>query len=152
MIDAEEVVIEDSLPTSIEAERDLPAASAQPVEPEPVGLQETIPSEIAPPPPTLSPDELPACALYKNFNGLAIKDNFEESIDDASLQEGFANYVLVNENEEQIEFADVENERYITVTEERLQLHARSETDLIIAMAEVEARCTSVVMYLAKTI
>ena len=93
-----------------------------------------------------------ACALYKNFNGLAIKDNFEESIDDASLQEGLANYVLVNENEEQIEFADVENERYITVTEERLQLHARSETDLIIAMAEVEARCTSAVMYLAKTI
>lgn len=152
VIDAEEVVIEDSLPTSIEAERDLSEASVQPVEPESVGLQETIPSEIAPPPPTLSPDELPARALYKNFNGLAIKDNFEESIDDASLQEGLANYVLVNENEEQIEFADVENERYITVTEERLQLHARSETDLIIAMAEVEARCTSAVMYLAKTI
>ena len=152
VIDAEEVVIEDSLPTSIEAERDLPAASAQPIEPEPVGLQETIPSEIAPPPPTLSPDELPACALYKNFNGLATKDNFEASTDDASLQEGLANYVLVNENEEQIDFADVENERYIIVTEDKLQLHARSEAELAIAMAEVEARCTSAVMYLAKTV
>ena len=58
----------------------------------------------------------------------------------------------MNENAEQIEFADVENERYITVTEEKLHLHARSEAELVIAMAEVEARCTSAVLYLAKTV
>ena len=102
--------------------------------------------------PSISPDELPARALYKNFNGLAIKENFEEQTDDASLQEGLTNYALVNENEQQVEFVDVENERYITVTEERLQVHARSETELTIAMAEVEVQCTSAVMYLAKTI
>ena len=107
-------------------------------------------SEIAIPP--VSPDELPARALYKNFNGLAIKESFEERRDDPSLQERLANYALVNESEEQVEFVDVENERYITVTEERLQLHARSEVELTIAMAEIEAQCTSAVMYLAKTI
>ena len=107
-------------------------------------------SEIAIPP--VSPDELPARALYKNFNGLAIKESFEERRDDPSLQERLANYTLVNESEEQVEFVDVENERYITVTEERLQLHARSEAELTIAMTEIEAQCTSAVMYLAKTI
>ena len=117
---------------------------------DPVDLSGTPTSEIAIPP--VSPDELPARALYKNFNGLAIKESFEERRDDPSLQEGLANYTLVNESEEQVEFVDVENERYITVTEERLQLHARSEAELTIAMAEIEAQCTSAVMYLAKTI
>ena len=144
---AEEVDVEDTLPALKEAEMPGSAASVNPSEPEPVALQET-----APPEPTLSPDELPARALYKNFNGLAIKENFEESTDETPLQEGLVNYALVNENEEQIEFADVENERYITVTEERLQLHARSEAELAIAMEQVEAHCTSSVMYLAKTI
>ena len=151
-IASEEVVIEDSLPTSIEADRDMPAPPIQSSEPAPIVLQETTPSEIAPPPPTLSADELPARALYKNFSGLGIKDSFENSTDGVSGQDGLVNYTLVNENEAQIEFADVENERYITVTEEKLQLHARSETELAIAMAEVEARCTSAVMYLATTV
>ena len=102
--------------------------------------------------PTVSPDELPARALYKNFNGLAIKKSFEDRIDATSLQEGLTNYALVNESEEQVEFLDAENQRYITVTEERLQLHARSAAELTVAMAEVEAQCTSAVMYLAKTI
>ena len=152
VIAAEETVIEDSSHTSVEVEKDQPAVSVQPIEPEPIVLQEAIPSEAAPPPPTLSPDELPARALYKNFNGLAVKENFEASADDAHSQEGVVNYALVNENEEQLEFADVENERYITITEERLQLYARSETELDRAMTEVETRCTSAVMYLAKTI
>ena len=118
--------------------------------PDPVKLSDTPTSEIKLPP--VSPDELPARALYKNFNGLAIKESFGERTDDVSLQEGLANYALVNESEEQVEFVDIENERYITVTEERLQLHARSEAELTMAMAEVEAQCTSAVMYLAKTI
>ena len=144
---AEEVDVEDTLPALKEAEMPGSAVPVNPSVPEPVALQETAPSE-----PTLSPDELPARALYKNFNGLAIKENFEESTDETPLQAGLANYALVNENEKQIEFADVENERYITVTKERLQLHARSEAELAIAMEQVEAHCTSAVMYLAKTI
>ena len=151
-IETEEPIIEDSLSTSTEGERDLPAPPVQSSEPEPPVLQAPTPSEIAPPPVTLSPDELPARALYKNFNGLDIKDNFEESTDGVSGQDTLVTYALVNETEEQIEFADVENERYITVTEEKLQLHARSEAELAIAMAEVEARCTSAVMYLATTV
>ena len=128
-----------------------PIESEKLSEPEPIIHQEA-PPEPSPPVPTLTPDELPARALYKNFDGLAIKENFEVSTDDVSSEERLANYALVNENEEQIEFVDAANERYITVTEDRLQLHARSEAELAIAMAEVEARCTSAVMYLAKTI
>ena len=145
--DAEETDIKVTLSTSIETASDLSTEPLQPLEPEPVALEETLP-----PPPTLSPEALPARALYKNFNGLAIKENFEKPTDDVSLQECLPNYALANENEKQIEFADVENERYITITEDRLQLHARSETELTIAMAELEARCTSAVMYLAKTV
>ncbi|MYB92953.1 hypothetical protein F4054_08915 [Candidatus Poribacteria bacterium] len=151
-IETEEPIIEDSLSTSTEGEKDLPAPPVQSSEPEPPVFQVPTPSEIVPPPVTLSPDELPARALYKNFNGLDIKDNFEESTDGVSGQDTLVTYALVNETEEQIEFADVENERYITVTEEKLQLHARSEAELAIAMAEVEARCTSAVMYLATTV
>ena len=151
-IETEEVVTEDSLSTSIETEKDLPAPPVQSPEPEAIVLEETVPSEIAPLPPTLSPDELPARALYKNFSGLDIKDDFEKAIDGVSGQDALANYALVNENEEQVEFADVENERYITVTEDKLHLHARSEAELVIAMAEIEACCTSAVMYLAKTV
>ena len=100
----------------------------------------------------LSPDELPARALYKNFTGLAIKENFKEQTDKGTSQNGLLNYALVNESEDQIEFIDVENERYVKVTEERLQLHARSDAELSIAMAEVETQCPSALMYLAKTI
>lgn len=151
-IASEETVIEESSPTSIVVETDPPAASDQPIEPEPIASQETIPSEATPPPPTLSVDALPARALYKNFNGLTIKENFESLTDDTSSQERLVNYALVNENDEQLEFADVTNERYITITEEKLQLYARSETELAIAMTELETCCTSAVMYLAKTV
>ena len=132
------------------AEMDRPIEPEKISESEPVIFLETVPS--GPSVPTLSRDELPARALYKNFEGLAIKENFEESTDEVRSEERLATYALVNENEEQIEFVDEENERYITVTEDRLQLHARSESELAIAMAEVESNCTSAVMYLAKTI
>ena len=133
-----------------EAEMDRPIEPEKLPESEPVIFSETAPQE--PSAPTLSPDELPARALYKNFDGLAIKENFEESTADMHSEERLAHYALVNENEGQIEFVDEENERYITVTEDRLQLRARSESELTVAMAEVEANCTSAVMYLAKTI
>ena len=117
---------------------------------DPSNRSDTLPSAIVEA--VVSPDELPARALYKNFNGLGIKKSIEARTDDASRQGGLINYALVNESEEQVEFVDVKNERYIKVTEERLQLHARSGSELTIAMAEVEAECRSAVMYLAKTI
>lgn len=149
--DVEETDNEDAFRASTKTGTE-PTGIAQLSAPERVILQEDVPPVGAPPPPELSPDGLPARALYKNFSGLAIKESFKVSADDGVLREGLANYALVDENEKQVEFADIENERYITVTEERLQLHARSETELAIAMAEVEAHCTSAVMYLAKTI
>ena len=153
---AEEVAeIEIETPSSIlnnAAEMAQPVESERLLEPEPVASQEAAPAEPSQPVLTLSPDELPARALYKNFDGLAIKENFEASTDDGSSEEALTNYALVNENEEQVEFVDKENERYVTITEDRLQLHARSEPELAIAMTEVEAHCTSAVMYLAKTI
>ena len=140
-VNIKKTAIEQVLPSPTEDSTLLPAL---------VEFSDTPSSEVATP--IVSPDDLPARALYKNFNGLAIKKSFKELPDDTSLQKGLTNYALVNENEEQVEFVDVENERYIRVTEERLQLHARSKAELTIAMAEVEAQCTSAVMYLAKTI
>ena len=116
-----------------------------------INSESSSPEEVCRPP-FLSADELPACALYKNFNGLAIKECFEEQTDGTSAQNGLLNYTLANESEDQVEFVDVENERYVRVTEERVQLHARSESELSIAMAEIEAQLTSALMYLAKTI
>lgn len=133
--------------TDIEGVLPSPTADSTPP-PEPREFSDPATSEIATP--VVSPDEFPARALYKNFNGLAIKKSFEERTDD--LQVGLTHYALVNESEEQVEFVDAENQRYITVTEERLQLHARSAAELTIAMAEVEAQCTSAIMYLARTI
>ena len=115
-------------------------------DPEP-SMPEAIPESLC-----LSPDELPARALYKNFTGLAIRENFKTQTDKGASQNGTLNYALVNESEAQIEFIDVENERYVKVTEERLQLHARSDAALRTAMTEVEAQCPSALMYLAKTI
>lgn len=134
-----------------------PLAEVVLLTPEPAvpSLPETPTPEISPsetPSPTLSPDALPARALYKNFEGLAIKEHFETWTGNESLQEGLATYVLVKESIEQIEFVDTSRERYITVTEDRLQLHACSEAELTRAMEEVEAQCKSALMYLAKTI
>ena len=150
-VDAEDVDLESALITPTKTEID-PLEPVQLSEPELIIPQETVPAEVTSPPPTLSPDELPARALYKNFDGLAIKESFKTATDDGSLQGELANYTLVSENEKQVEFVDEENGRYITVTEDRLQLHARSEAELATAMAEVESHCTSGVMYLAKTV
>ena len=152
VIVAEEAATEDSLPTLIEADTAADTMLVESLDPEPIIAEEIGTIEPLPLPPNISPDDLPARALYKNFNGLAIKANFESSPADASSQEERVTYVLVNEGAEQLEFADVVNERYITVTEDRLQLYARSETELTTAMAEIEACCTSAVMYLAKTV
>ncbi len=150
-VDAEDVDLESALTTPTKTEID-PPEPVQLSEPELVIPQETAPPEVASPPPTLSPDELPARALYKNFDGLAVKESFKGTTDDGSLQEGLANYTLVSESEKQVEFVDEENGRYITITEDRLELHACSEAELATAMAEVESHCTSGVMYLAKTV
>lgn len=150
-VDAEEVDLEAvlSTPTKVEINPREPVQLSEPV---PVIPQEASPPEVAPPVPTFSPDELPARALYKNFEGLAIKESFKGVTDDGALQKGLANYTLVSEDAEQVEFVDIENERYIMVTEEKLQLHARSGAELATAMAEIESQCTSAVMYLAKTV
>ena len=135
--------------------RDGPEANATTeatLDPTPVASPEPPMSEAILQSLGLSPDELPACALYKNFIGLAIKENFKAQTDKGASQNGHLNYALVKESEEQVEFIDVENERYLKVTEERLQLHTRSDAALSIAMAEVEAQCRSALMYLAKTI
>ena len=150
--DTTEAEIETYVENALPDPKDLAATEPVLINPETVTNTDPPVPEVVSQPPSLSPEELPARALYKNFNGLGIKESFEEQKDAASSQNGLLNYALVNEGAEQVEYVDVENERYVKVTEERLQLHARSEAELSIAMAEIEAQCTSAVMYLAKTI
>ena len=150
-IDVEtETYIEHAAPNRDEPE--VNATLEVTLDPTPVANPEPSISEAIPQSLYLSPDELPARALYKNFTGLAIKENFKAQTDKEISQNGTRNYALVNESEAQVEFIDVENEYYVKVTEERLQLHARSDAALRIAMTEVEAQCPSALMYLAKTI
>ncbi len=150
-IDVEtETYIEHAAPNPDEPE--VNATTEVTLDPAPVADPEPAMPEATPQSLCLSPDELPARALYKNFTGLAIRENFKAQTDKGASQNGTLNYALVNESEKQIEFIDVENERYVKVTEERLQLHARSDAALRTAMAEVEAQCPSALMYLAKTI
>ena len=117
-----------------------PESLSPPVSDEVEAAEEPVQEE--PPLPTFTPDELAARALYKNFNGMATREIFEA---------GTA-YVLAEETAEQVEFIDVTRERYITLTEERLQLHARSEAALTDAMEEIQELCEEALMYLAKAI
>lgn len=117
-----------------------PESLSLPVSDEVEAAEEPVQEE--PPLPTFTPDELAARALYKNFNGMATREIFEA---------GTA-YVLAEETAEQVEFIDVTRERYITLTEERLQLHARSEAALADAMEEIQELCEEALMYLAKAI
>ena len=117
-----------------------PESLSLPVSDEVEAAEEQVQEE--PPLPTFTPDELAARALYKNFNGMATREIFEA---------GTA-YVLAEETAEQVEFIDVTRERYITLTEERLQLHARSEAALTDAMEEIQELCEEALMYLAKAI
>lgn len=133
-------------PEPVSEEPEEPEESEEPEEPEePESPPEPEPKpapEEEPPTPTFTPDELAARALYKNFEGMATREIFE----------GTATFVVAAETETQIEFVDVERELYITLTEERLQLHARSEEGLIVAMEEIQEVCEEALMYLAKTI
>lgn len=89
-----------------------------------------------------SPDTLPAKALYKNFDGLAIKDVLKEWQTDT----------LEKETDTQLDLFFKEQALYITVTEDRVQLHTHSSEELTEAMESLEAHCESAIMFLAKTI
>ncbi len=89
-----------------------------------------------------SPDTLPAKALYKNFDGMAIKNVLKEWQNDS----------LENESETQLDLFNEDKELYITITENRIQLHAQSAEKLYVAMDQLEEYCQSGIMYLAKTI
>jgi hypothetical protein len=115
------------------------------VESQPIDMPDTLPIPIVPEPavsqPAPSPDSLPAKALYKNFDGLAIKE----------VLKTWQGQTLEKETATQLDFFNVDQELYITVTENRVQLHAHSEAKLNTAMEELESHCQSALMYLAKT-
>lgn len=89
-----------------------------------------------------SPDTLPAKALYKNFDGMAIKNVLKEWHNDS----------IESESETQFDLFYEDKELYITITENRIQLHAQSAEKLDVAMDQLEDYCKSGIMYLAKTI
>lgn len=89
-----------------------------------------------------SPDTLPAKALYKNFDGMAIKNVLKEWQNDS----------LENESDTQLDLFYEDKELYITVTENRIQLHAQTAAKLDVAMEQLEEYCQTGIMYLAKTI
>ena len=108
---------------------------------EPEENQTTTP-EITPSAPEGLPETLKAKALYKNTDGLEVRNAVE-----------FGNgYRVVRDNDSQVEFTHTDGQRYITLTEDRLLLQCPSKELLEIAMAEVESLCDDALFYLAKTI
>ena len=120
-------------------------ASFASVESQPDDVAASLPVPTVPEPavsePTPSPDSLPAKALYKNFDGFAIRKVLKE----------WHGPSLKKETATQLDYFNEEQELYITVTENRLQLHAHSDAELTVAMKELETHCQSALMYLAKT-
>ena len=113
---------------------------------EPVLIREseedqTPPPEIDPSVPEVLPETLKAKALYKNADGLEIRDVIE-----------FGNgYRVVQDTGSQVEFAHTDGQRYITLTTNRLLLQCPSKELLDVAMGEIEALCDDALFYLART-
>ena len=98
--------------------------------------------ETTPPVPEVLPETLKAKALYKNADGLEIRNAIE-----------FGNgYRVVQDTDSQIEFTHTDGQRYITLTTNRLLLQCSSKELLDVAMAEVEALCNEALFYLARTV
>ena len=103
---------------------------------------QTTKPEITPPVPEVLPETLKAKALYKNADGLEIRNTIE-----------FGNgYRVVQATDAQVEFAHTDGQRYITLTTDRLLLQCPSIERLDAAMAEVEALCNDALFYLARTV
>ena len=98
--------------------------------------------ETAPPVPEISPETLKAKALYKNADGLEIRNAIE-----------FGNgYRVVQDTDLQVEFAHTDGQRYITLTMNRLLLQCASKELLDTAMGEVETLCNDALFYLARMV
>ena len=98
--------------------------------------------ETASPVQEISPETLKAKALYRNADGLEIRNTIE-----------FGNgYRVVQDTDSQVEFAHTDGERYITLTMNRLLLQCPSKELLDVAMGEVEALCDDALFYLARTV
>ena len=107
---------------------------------EPAQDQQTEP-DTDPPVPEVLPEKLKAKALYKNTDGLKIRNAIE-----------FGNgYRVVQDTNSQAEFAHTDGQRYITLTAERLLLQCSSKELLDVAMTEVETLCDDAIFYLART-
>ena len=108
---------------------------------EPEEDQATQP-ETASPVPEVLPETLKAKALYKNADGLEIRDTIE-----------FGNgYRVVQDTDSQVEFAHTDGQRYITLTTDRLLLQCPSIELLNTAMGEVETLCNDALFYLARMV
>jgi hypothetical protein len=90
----------------------------------------------------IAPENLPAKALYKNFDGLEISDVIE-------VGDG---YRVVEHTTEAVELVHTDFQRHIRLTEDRLLLRCAEKSDLDIAMKEIEKLCGESLFYLARTV
>lgn len=91
---------------------------------------------------TIPPEELPAKALYKNLDWVKVRQTIE-------MRDG---YQLVADAEQQVEFTHTTQQRYITLTADRLLLQCPRKAQLKVAMQEIEQLCGQSVFYLAKIV
>ena len=91
--------------------------------------------------PPMSPEDLPAKALYKNFDGLEISHTIE-------VGDG---YRLIQNDNGRAEFFHPDQQRYIELTSERVLLRCGTKQQLQLAMKDLEELCGESLFYLAKT-
>ena len=144
-------VFEESQETDSEDQSETPAdpdeaetadSVSEPISaPEPEEDQ-TTESEVVASAPKIALETLKAKALYRNVDGLDIRETIE-----------FGNgYRVVQDSDAQVEFAHTDGQRYITLTADRLLLQCSSKELLDAAMEEVESLCDDAIFYLARTI
>ena len=137
-----EVEDQPDTPTDSDEDEETVDAASEPVlilEPE---EDRTATPETTPPVPEVLPETLKAKALYRNADGLEIRNAIE-----------FRNgYRVVQDTDSQVEFAHTDGQRYITLTNDRLLLQCPSMELLDVAMAEVEVLCNDALFYLARTV
>lgn len=89
-----------------------------------------------------APNSFAAQALYKTNDDLAVRD----------ILNAWDGYSVRKETGTQYNYYNEDEQLYISVTKDRLQLHAHSEEELINAMEEIEGHCQSTIIFLAKTV
>ena len=130
-VDGQNDIIEEETSGGLDQEESSDVAEESVSKAEPAGYLQTLSSE-----------ELPAKALYKNFGWLDTRQAIETG----------DGYKVSADTEGQVAFTHTTQQRHITLTADRLLLQCASKVQLEVAMKEIEQLCGQSLFYLARSV